>query len=53
MGFYICRNKTNGDLWSNEFGWVDNSTYDVFMSHEVNGFSLPIGGEWVYLDWLA
>jgi hypothetical protein len=33
--------------WSNDFGWVDRSSADVFDENETVTLSLPIGGVWV------
>lgn len=54
MTFWIIRNVNEPkDFWSNEYGWVDNLTYDVFLTEDKETLSLPIEGEWVCLDWLA
>lgn len=33
--------------WSNEIGWVDRASADVFDENETVTLSLPIGGVWV------
>lgn len=33
--------------WSNDFGWVDRSSADVFDENDFATLSLPIGGVWV------
>ncbi|MCG7348845.1 hypothetical protein [Sphingomonas sp. ACRSK] len=32
--------------WSNEHGWVDTPTFDLFTADEKGRMSLPMGGIW-------
>lgn len=45
--YYAIRNVNDTGLaWSNEFGWVDNESYDLFTQDERDTLNLPIEGEW-------
>lgn len=43
---YLVRND-DGDYWSNENGWVDLESADLFTFTERRTLDLPIGGTWV------
>jgi hypothetical protein len=44
---YAIRNvKDHGLAWSNEWGWVDNESYDLFTQQEHDTLHLPLDGEW-------
>jgi hypothetical protein len=47
---YAIRNINDSGLaWSNEFGWVDDESYDLFTDEEANTLNLPIEGRWSYI----
>jgi hypothetical protein len=44
---YAIRNSHDAGLaWSNEYGWVDNDSYDLFTQEECDTMNLPIEGKW-------
>lgn len=50
MKMYAIKSSENNDeMWSNEFGWVNTPTFDLFTPSEKDTLDLPIGGEWVYM----
>lgn len=50
--FFAVINEASNDLfWSNEFGWVDTPTFDLFTREEMESFFLPLEGRWVQLTW--
>lgn len=48
---YVIRNKNQPqtDFWSNEQGWVDLSSADLFTVQEQAQLNLPTDGEWASL----
>lgn len=44
--YAIYHKKDQNLAWSNEFGWVDTQTFDIFTEEEKQTISLPIEGEW-------
>ena len=49
LTYYIENGQ--GELWSNENGWVQDNSYDTFSAAEQQTFNLPIGGHWVLMTW--
>lgn len=47
--YAIMCEENNDDMWSNEFGWVDTPTFDLFSESQKATLSLPIGGLWVVM----
>jgi ADP-ribose pyrophosphatase YjhB (NUDIX family) len=45
---YLIRNP-QGDYWSNDWGWVDYASADIFSHLEKERFDLPSEGQWVPL----
>jgi hypothetical protein len=44
---YAIRNINDAGLaWSNECGWVDDDSYDLFTEEEKAKLNLPIEGRW-------
>jgi hypothetical protein len=37
--------------WSNQDGWVDSSSADLFSVEEMEVVRLPLDGSWVPMDW--
>lgn len=46
MMWAIRNVKDHSLAWSNEWGWVDNNSYDLFSESEKGELNLPIDGEW-------
>jgi hypothetical protein len=46
--YWIIVNKTTGQSWSNEYGWLDDRSdqYDLFTDDEKQVLNLPIDGQW-------
>ncbi len=45
--YYLIRNTKDQDFaWSNDLGWVDDFSLDLFDEDEVQYLNLPIDGEW-------
>lgn len=44
----MCVND-NDLFWSNEFGWVETPTFDLFTDEERQNLNLPHEGQWVQL----
>ena len=36
-------------FWSNQDGWVEASTADVFTDEEKAGLNLPLDGSWIHI----
>lgn len=50
--FWAVMHQTNNDeMWSNEHGWVDTPTFDLFTAAEKQTIALPIDGQWVAMAW--
>ena len=49
--FAIICESDNDLLWSNEFGWVDTPTFDLFTRGEMGSLMLPVEGRWVQMAW--
>lgn len=51
---YKLRNKDHTELyWSEEYGWVDVKTGDIYLGYELNEYKSVlenIGAEWVSVD---
>ena len=48
---YVIRSTIDpADYWSNEFGWTDNDSRDVFGDYDRQTLRLPLDGEWVRLS---
>jgi len=41
-----CISDGNGLFWSNDLGWVDYCSCDMFTSEEKKYLNLPVGGIW-------
>ncbi len=49
-GYYVIGNLQYNDLWwSNEFGWVEWDSVDIFSSQEMVDLRLPLDGIWEYV----
>ena len=48
--YVIQCQSDNTLLWSNEYGWVDNDSFDEFTLKEKETLNLPIEGEWILYE---
>ena len=46
---WVVAGEDEHTYWSNDLGWVDLASADVFADGERDSLSLPLGGRWVAL----
>ncbi len=46
MCTYVIKMVDDESYWSNEFGWSDLETCDIFTEEEKTNLNLPLHGEW-------
>jgi hypothetical protein len=47
MKNYLIKNKKQMNFWSNEWGWTDVQSADLFSADEKKTLNLPVDGMWI------